>query len=160
MTLLLSTKLLCAKGLLGSVLLPHHLLNVNLQRPLETQLRAHSQWETTLAQSQSLNHTPLDTHMAWDTPKGLGPVTDSAISCQVEGPKHLAQQIGGTQRGCSCSKGGAAPCQGVAPFEENSFFSLSPGWAQREFSLPGRGPCGLGAGGLDRQMWVSHRQGT
>lgn len=37
MTLLLSTKLLHAKGLLGSDLLPHNLLNLNLQRPLETQ---------------------------------------------------------------------------------------------------------------------------
>lgn len=111
-TLLPSTKLLCAKGLLGSVLLPHNLLNLNLRRPLETQLRPPNQGEAKLDQS----HIPLDICMAWDTPIGLGPVTDSAISCQVEGPKHLAQQIGETKGLQLVQREGLPLCQGVALF--------------------------------------------
>lgn len=79
------------------------------------------------------SHIPLDTCMAWDTPIGLGPVTD-CHQLSGGGPQTSGSADRRDQEAAAGLKGGAAPCVRVWPFSRRNSVFLTNRVRERIFS--------------------------
>lgn len=127
MTLLPSTKLLCAKGLLGSVLLPPEL------EPSETSGNSVKAMQVGGSQGGPKPYSPRHTHGMGHTHR---PGSCDRVCHQLSGggPQASGSADRRDQEAAAGLKGGAAPCVRVWPFSRTNSVFLTNRGRERIFS--------------------------